>query len=51
MQRDCKIEVYGKGLPIEADHLQGCLYSIAKKRPIFHAIYANLKVYEQLLNA
>jgi 2-dehydropantoate 2-reductase len=49
MQRDME-----KGLPIEADHLQGYLIEIAKKGdlqiPVLEAVYANLKIYEQQLS-
>jgi 2-dehydropantoate 2-reductase len=49
MQRDME-----KGWPVEADHLQGYLYNIAKKdnihTPILRAVYTNLKVYEQSLH-
>jgi 2-dehydropantoate 2-reductase len=49
MQRDME-----KGWPVEADHLQGYLYNIAKKEnihtPILHTVYTNLKVYERMLN-
>lgn len=45
MQRDME-----KGLPVEADHLQGYLYNIAIENqipvPHLHTIYTNLKVYE-----
>jgi 2-dehydropantoate 2-reductase len=45
MQRDME-----KGLPAEADHLQGYLYQIAKEKqmnvPLLEMIYTNLKVYE-----
>jgi 2-dehydropantoate 2-reductase len=45
MQRDIE-----KGLPVEADHLQGHLYQLAKEHqvtvPLLQTIYTNLKVYE-----
>lgn len=48
MQRDME-----KGLPIEADHLQGYLIEMAKENelqvPVLEAVYANLKIYEQQL--
>ncbi|QQK76190.1 ketopantoate reductase family protein [Salicibibacter cibarius] len=40
-----------KGLPVEADHIQGYLLRLAEKHkcsaPYLQAVYANLKVYEQ----
>ncbi len=50
LQRDME-----KGLQVEADHLQGYLYKLAKKEnievPVLQMIYSNLKVYERgLLN-
>ncbi|MEH7331093.1 ketopantoate reductase family protein [Neobacillus drentensis] len=48
MQRDME-----KSLPVEADHLHGYLLEIARKEkisvPVLESVYANLKVYEQLL--
>lgn len=48
MQRDME-----KHLPVEADHLQGYLLKIAHKEelfvPVLAAVYANLKVYENVL--
>ncbi|QQK80094.1 ketopantoate reductase family protein [Salicibibacter cibi] len=41
-----------KGLPVEADHIQGYLLQIAESNelstPYLQAVYANLKVYEQM---
>ncbi|SDI26231.1 ketopantoate reductase family protein [Natribacillus halophilus] len=46
MQKDIE-----KGLPVEADHIQGYLLKIAKDydldTPYLHTTYTNLKVYEQ----
>ncbi|MGG5252322.1 2-dehydropantoate 2-reductase [Neobacillus sp. SM06] len=48
MQRDME-----KQLPVEADHLHGFLFQIARKEqiatPVLEAVYANLKIYQQLL--
>ncbi|KPC98987.1 2-dehydropantoate 2-reductase [Geobacillus sp. BCO2] len=45
MQRDME-----KGMPIEADHLQGYLLELAKRygidAPMLEAVYHNLKIYE-----
>lgn len=45
MQRDME-----KGLPVEADHLQGYYYQMARnagiKVPLLQVVYGNLKVYE-----
>lgn len=49
MQRDME-----KMSQVEADHLQGYLLKMAQKEqidtPVLEAIYANLKIYEKLLN-
>ncbi|PJW14770.1 hypothetical protein CV945_06730 [Geobacillus sp. Manikaran-105] len=43
-------EHVGKGLPIEADHLQGYLLELAKQydihAPMLETVYHNLKIYE-----
>ncbi|MFZ3591142.1 ketopantoate reductase family protein [Bacillus sp. DJP31] len=48
MQRDME-----KGLQVEADHLQGYIYNLAKREnievPVLQMIYSNLKVYERSL--
>lgn len=48
MQRDME-----RGLPVEVDHLHGYLLEIAKKEnlevPVLQSVYANLKIYEQIL--
>jgi 2-dehydropantoate 2-reductase len=39
-----------KGLPVEADHLQGALIEMAPEGldlPLLKTVYASLKIYEQ----